>query len=125
MSTERPVFLNLMQMKFPPMAIASIFHRISGVVLFLGLPFVLYLLQCIFQSDLNSVNQASVWIQNGMIKGLVWIFLVALTYHLIAGIRHILMDFGIGEALNTARLGAWIVMGASFILAIILGIWLW
>ena len=44
MKTDRPVNLNLLAFSFPLAAIVSITHRITGVVLFVGLAFALYAL---------------------------------------------------------------------------------
>ena len=44
MKTDRPINLALTKFKFPLAAIASITHRITGVLLFVGIAFLLYLL---------------------------------------------------------------------------------
>jgi succinate dehydrogenase / fumarate reductase cytochrome b subunit len=124
MNIERPMFLDLRRMKFPPMAIVSIFHRISGVVLFLGLPFVLYLLQQSLRS-VSAFDSVVQLLDKAPFKLGVWIFLVALIYHVIAGIRHVLMDMGLGEQLLAGKQTAIFVLVLSGGLALFLGIWLW
>lgn len=52
-------------------------------------------------------------------------FLVALFYHLIAGIRHLFMDIGIGESLRSARISGGISLIITVFVAILLGGWLW
>jgi succinate dehydrogenase / fumarate reductase cytochrome b subunit len=121
---KRPVNLNLFTIRFPIPAIASILHRISGVILFLFIPFVLWGLHLSLasQQDFDDVHQflTSLWV-----KLVIWGVLSALIYHLIAGIRHLLMDMGIGETIKSGKLGAQITIGISVIFIILAGIWLW
>lgn len=121
---SRPVFLNLMKMKFPPMAIVSILHRVSGVLLFIFIPFALYFLQQSLDSS-QSFVQLKVLLSTPFMSFLLWVFLSALAYHLLAGIRHILMDFGWGEGLSCARRSAYLLIVLEVIAIILLGVWLW
>ena len=50
MKTERPVYLSLTQFGWPVTAIASITHRITGVLLFVGIAFLLWLLSMALKS---------------------------------------------------------------------------
>jgi len=121
---KRPVNLNLFTISFPIPAIASILHRISGVILFLAIPFILWALSLSLasQQDFDDVRQlfTSAWM-----KFIIWGVLSALVFHLIAGIRHLLMDMGIGEELKSGKLGAQITIGISIVFIILVGIWLW
>lgn len=124
MNKKRPVNLDLGSLKFPPMAIASILHRISGIALFLLLPLMLFILA----KSLHSAEwfaQTQVMLMQPVYKLAVWAFSVALIYHVLAGIRHILLDIGLGEHLCTARFTAKLVIALTVILTIILGIWIW
>lgn len=58
-------------------------------------------------------------------KLFVFIFLSALLFHLVTGIRHLLMDMGFGETLPAARYTSWAAFGCAAILILALGIWLW
>ena len=62
---------------------------------------------------------------NPIAKLILWLILAALWYHLIAGIRHLLMDIGIGESLRNARLSGVLTISISMIAAILIGVWLW
>ena len=124
MTHKRPVNLDLGSFKYPPMAIASILHRISGLVLFLLMPLMLYFLSMSLRSA-ESFDQLQLMLTRCSYKFMLWAFSTALIYHLLAGIRHMLMDIGIGEQLNVGRRSAIIVMILAFILTIFLGIWLW
>lgn len=120
---NRPVNLDLGSLSYPPMAIASILHRISGLVLFLLLPLMMYLLSASLSSPL-SFDRLQIELTGTCYKFLLWAFSTALIYHLIAGIRHILLDIGIGEHVVMARRSAITVIVLATILAVFLGVWI-
>ncbi len=124
MNKKRPVNLDLGTLKFPVMAIASILHRISGMVLFLLLPLMLYFLQLSLDSP-QSFADLQILFASPLIKILLWVFCSALIYHLLAGIRHLLMDLGLGEHLPAGRNSAALMIGCSVILIIFMGLWIW
>ena len=124
MNHKRPVNLNLATMKYPSMAIASILHRISGLVLFILMPVMLYFLSKSLVSA-ESYEQLQISLNRTCCKWLLWAFSSALIYHVLAGIRHMIMDFGLGEHLAAARRSANLVIILAIILAIFLGIWIW
>jgi succinate dehydrogenase / fumarate reductase cytochrome b subunit len=121
---HRPINLDLTTMKYPPMAIASILHRISGVILFILFPVILYYLQLSLQS-VDSFNHLQTMFHCICNKLVLWAFASAFIYHVIAGIRHVLMDFEVGDKLSSGRFGAIAVMVIAAILIIILGLWIW
>ena len=124
MNKKRPVNLDLGSMKFPPMAIASVLHRISGVVLFLLLPVMLFLFAKSMHSEETFVQMKTMLTHPGY-KLVLWAFGAALIYHLLAGIRHLLMDMGFGEHRCAGRRTAVLVIVLAVILTIFLGIWIW
>ena len=120
----RPMHLDLTRMKFPPMAIVSILHRITGVLLFLLLPLALYLLHHSLESQISFAQLHAV-VKMSVIKFLLWVMLSAVGYHLLAGIRHMLMDIGFGEKLATARFTAYFLIVLSIMVAVAAGVWIW
>ena len=48
-----------------------------------------------------------------------------LLYHLVAGVRHLIMDMGIGETLEGGKLGSKIVIAISVVLIVLAGVWIW
>ncbi|HMW49414.1 MAG TPA: succinate dehydrogenase, cytochrome b556 subunit, partial [Cellvibrionaceae bacterium] len=58
-------------------------------------------------------------------KIVIWGIFSALAYHLVAGIRHLIMDMGVGESLEGGRLGAKLVLVIAAVLIVGLGVWLW
>ena len=123
MNKNRPVNLNLAAFKFPVTSISSILHRITGVMLFLSIPLVLWALQkSLTPAGFNEVSA----VMSGVVAKLItWLIMSMLAYHIIAGIRHLLMDAGIGESLESGRLGAQLVIVFGVITAVILGVWIW
>jgi succinate dehydrogenase / fumarate reductase cytochrome b subunit len=106
------------------MAIASILHRLSGILLFLLFPWMLYLLNRSLISEVD-FQATRMLLTAPLAKFFLWAFLSALIYHLIAGIRHICMDLGWGEGLAAGRRSSLAVIVLSAILIIFLGISLW
>ncbi len=106
------------------MAIVSILHRISGILLFLLFPVFLYFGHLSIQSP-ASFGELQGFLVHPFGKLMTWAFLSALIYHLFAGIRHILMDIGFGETLIAGRRSAIAVIVLALIFILILGFWLW
>ncbi|HVV68623.1 MAG TPA: succinate dehydrogenase, cytochrome b556 subunit [Gammaproteobacteria bacterium] len=120
----RPVYLNLLQIRQPLPAIVSVLHRVSGVILFLLLPLLLWLLAKSLASE-ASFNALKQPFTHPVLRFFIWVTLSALIYHLVAGIRHLLMDMGVGESLKGGRAGAYLVLVISIVLIIFAGICLW
>lgn len=60
-----------------------------------------------------------------IVKLLLWAVVSGLLYHLIAGIKHLVMDLGIGETIPGAQMGAKLVIAFSIISIVLTGVWLW
>lgn len=123
MNNKRPINLDLTTLKFPPAAIASILHRLSGVVVFLFIPLLLWLLQV--SLDTKGFTDLQVVFSHPFTKLILWAILAALVYHLIAGIRHLLMDMHIAEGKESGKISALIVMWLSLVFILAIGGWLW
>ncbi|MAZ77592.1 MAG: succinate dehydrogenase, cytochrome b556 subunit [Legionellaceae bacterium] len=125
MRKERPVNLNLTTIKFPITAIVSILHRLSGLFLIAMLPFGLWIFEYAMRSEANF----NYWVTNFMHSFwggfLLWLFFIGFVYHLVAGVRHLLMDLGWGESLRGGRIGAGLLVIIWLAVSILLGILLW
>ncbi len=91
MEKKRPVNLDLTQFSFPLPALTSIAHRITGVALFVGLVFLMYGLDLSLQSE-EGFSQAKALLDSFLAKLIIWGVVSALLYHLVAGIKHLIMD---------------------------------
>lgn len=125
MYIERPINLDLTRFHFPPMAIVSICHRISGFILFLCIPLMLYLLHQTTLSKASFWDLQQLLIHNHWLKIALWIMLSATLFHLFAGIRHLVMDLGFLESVREGRITAYIVFIVSLITIILAGAWIW
>lgn len=123
-SVKRPVNLALHRMQFPPMAIVSILHRISGVLIFLLLPFALYLLSNSLQSQFTFIELRHAF-PSPLFSFLSWVLLSAVGFHFFAGVRHMIMDCGFFESLKAARITAYIVLLFGLISCVLFGVWVW
>lgn len=124
MNTNRPVNLDLYTVKFPITAIVSILHRVSGVVMLGGVIILIWMLDLSLtsQEGFNSIQET---LQAPLAKIILWGVLAALAYHLIAGIRHLMMDVGFGETLESGKRGAVISIALSVVLILLAGYWVW
>ena len=124
MDKKRPVNLDIRTIKFPLAAIASITHRITGVVLFGGMTLLLYLLQISLSSE-NGFLSAIELTGKISVKLAIWVTLISISYHLIAGVKHLLLDLGIGETKTSAENGARILLFSLVIISVLTGVWIW
>lgn len=118
---KRPKNLNLLSVKFPLSALMSVGHRAAGILLFLLLPYCLYLLQLSLhnETDFLLVKEQ---LQSPVAKLLVLIVFWALVHHFLAGIRYFLLDVDVGIAKKSAQKTALFVMASSFIMTLILAV---
>jgi len=121
---KRPVNLALHTMKFPITAITSILHRITGFLLFFLIPLSLWVLDTTLNSPNSFVNTMN-FLHSPSGKFWVWVFLSALLFHLVMGIRHLFMDLGIAETLRGGKVTSWLGIICSGILIILAGVWIW
>lgn len=118
-SDNRPFFLNLIKIRLPVTGFVSIFHRISGLLMFLSIPFSVYLFDISLQGEAG-FNQAVDVLQHPFIQLVSLVLLWSIAHHLIAGIRFLLTDFDIGLEKRQAILFAWLVFVIEAIIFVIL-----
>jgi len=120
----RPVNLDIGSMRLPITAWASITHRASGVFLFVGMAFVLWAFDQSLASP-ESFAALKECLASPLAKVVIWAIVAGLIYHFLAGIKHLIMDLGIGESFEGGVLGARIVIGLSSVLILAVGYWIW
>jgi succinate dehydrogenase / fumarate reductase cytochrome b subunit len=123
--TKRPEFRNINALtdlptyRLPPAGIVSILHRISGLILFLLMPFIIWMFDASVSSEFSFARFTQVfsagvgfvpgWLVKLVALAIIWGYL----HHFIAGLRHLWMDinhavskeFGHSSALVTLTLG--------------------
>jgi len=100
-----PRYLNLFKIALPLPGISSILHRLSAVAIFvLSLP-MMGLLVFSLSSEANYEIIILIF-ENILFKSLFTLFITAIFYHFISGLRHLVMDFGYWETLKAGRMSA-------------------
>ena len=121
---NRPKFLNLFKIRLPITGIASINHRLSGLILFLAIPASLYLFQLSLTSS-DGFTEVLTYLSSPIIKLALILLTWSFVHHLFAGFRFLLIDQNIGISLSVARKTAWFVVFASVIVTLIIsGVWI-
>jgi succinate dehydrogenase / fumarate reductase cytochrome b subunit len=126
---ERPVIRNVSftditisgNYKQPPSAIVSILHRVSGLGLFLFLPFLLFLFQESLRSEISFAHFAGVVdhvFTKIILLGLSWAYL----HHFTAGIRHLFMDNHMALDKEASQKTARWVLVISLALTVLVGL---
>lgn len=121
--SKQPKNLNILLIRLPLPALVSILHRMSGVFLFLLMPFLTWAFCNSLSSDTN-FNKTVVILNSWPVKIIEVIFIWALIHHLLAGLRHLLLDLQIGNDLILARFSSKTVLFISFILTGIFIYWI-
>lgn len=124
MSSERPVNLDLTTFRFPITAIASILHRVCGVILFFGSFILMALLGLSLENEAGFADVLAL-LENGFIAFIIWGVLASLAYHFVAGVKHLFMDMGYGETLESGPLFAKVSLAVAFVLMVLAGVWVW
>lgn len=128
----RPVFTNIhvtqiVSYRLPPAGIVSILHRVSGLLMFVLLPFVVWMLDNSLSSEISfdaftNVFVAGVagipgWFVKLVALGLTWAYL----HHFIAGVRHLWMDATHSVSKAQGHNSAVITLVLSVLLTLALG----
>lgn len=128
----RPVYRNIhvtqiVSYRLPPAGIVSILHRISGLLMFLLLPFVVWMLDSSLTSEISydgftNVFAAGVvgipaWFVKLAVLGLIWGYL----HHFIAGVRHLWMDATHSVSKAQGHSSAVMTLVVSIALTLVLG----
>ncbi len=114
MVTDKPApkFLNLLQIRLPPGGVTSIAHRVSGVFLFFTIPFAAWLFDLSLR-DTGGYRQVLDWLHTPLLRLVAALLVWSLAHHLLAGLRHLLLDVGIGVERLPARRSAQLVNFAA------------
>ena len=124
MKKQRPVNLDLTTIKMHPAANASILHRVSGVIMVFAIGILLLTLS-------TSLSSAEGFAQiQGYLDGFFFTFIIfgclsALTYHVLAGVRHLFMDLGYFEELESGNSSAKAIIAIWLAISAVIGVWLW
>ncbi len=132
--SPRPVYRNIhvtdiVSYRLPPAGIVSILHRISGVVMFLMLPFIFWMFDTSVTSEISYDKFTSVftagcadgavpgWFFKIIALGLIWAYL----HHFTAGVRHLIMDATHSVSKEQGHSSAVATLVISLVLTVALG----
>jgi succinate dehydrogenase / fumarate reductase cytochrome b subunit len=125
-ASKRPEFRNIhvtqiVRYRLPPPGIVSILHRISGALLFLLLPFLVWIFELSLSSELSYARLRDV-ASNGFVKLVLLAVLWAFLHHFVAGIRYLLLDVHVGFDKAAASRSALTVLAVSLALTLLAGL---
>ena len=92
--------------------------------LFLGIGYLLWLLSLALESEAGFAQAASA-LAAPFAKFVLWAVLSMLIYHILAGVKHMFLDFHVGDTFEAATAATYVVVGLSGVLAVATGVWLW
>jgi succinate dehydrogenase / fumarate reductase cytochrome b subunit len=122
----RPKYYDLNLLNLPLPALVSIFHRITGVVMFLFLiPATLYLLQGSLKSESGFNFWKNVLTTFPLVKLIMLGFVWAFVHHFYAGLRYLLLDLHVGTSKAAARTSSIMVLILGVVTIAIIGVRLW
>lgn len=105
---NRPIFMNLLQIRMPVVAVLSFAHRVSGVMMCMLIPFLIYLLDLSLRNE-QGYAQALDILRHPFVKFMAVLIVWGLAHHMLAGIRFLLIDADIGVERDSARRSAWVI----------------
>ncbi len=121
---NRPVNLDMTTIRLPLPALVSILLRATGVFIFIGMAIMIWLLDLSLSSPAGFA-EAQQALDTSLVKLVVWAIVSGVIYHALAGVKHLIADFGIGETLEGGILAARLVLVGSAVLIALAGIWIW
>ncbi len=119
-SKRRPKYLNLFKIHQPIIAVISVAHRISGILLVLLTPVLIYGLQRSLH-DAQGFAAVRSWFDALPVRVVLLVATWALSHHLFTGLRHLYLDMGWGTALRPARRSAWAVGLLALVVTALVG----
>ncbi len=117
-NSNRPVSPHLQVYKLPLTGVISILHRMTGVLLSVGLILIVYVLYAVAGGS-NTYAAMQDFMRPVLMQVIYWGFIYALFFHLCHGVRHIIWDAGKSFERDTLNRYAMIELGSSFVLTVI------
>ena len=128
---QRPGTMRLvdaLQYRLPLAGVVSILHRASGAMMFVLLPFIIWMFDTSLSSEITysqfvalfigGVGFIPGWFFKLVVLGLIWAYL----HHFIAGVRHLWMDATHSVSKEFGHSSAVVTLAVSAVLTLILGL---
>jgi len=123
-SRPRPKYYDLNLAHLPAPGLLSIFHRASGIALFLVIPLLLFIFHQSMQSDAGFAKWQGIFampLVKLVLLGFVWSYM----HHFFAGIRYLLLDVHVGVAKEPAQTSAKVVIVLGVLATLAIGVCIW
>ena len=130
MTRQRPGTMRLIdavKYRLPLAGVVSILHRVSGLLMFALLPFIIWLFDNSLSSEISydtftsafvaGIGFVPAWFVKLVVLALIWAFL----HHAIAGVRHVWMDMTHSVSKEQGRSSAVVTLVSSLVLTVLLG----
>ena len=121
---KRPKFLNLLRIHLPVTGVNSFAHRVSGALLFLAAPLLIYCFSLSIR-DAVSFDQLMKLLTTPLFKVVLTLLAWAAGHHLLAGIRFLLTEVDIGTSLASAKRASWVINLAGVVFFLLVGYCIW
>ena len=116
-----------LQYRLPPAGVVSILHRASGAILFVLLPFIIWMFDTSLTSEISyerftsafgaGIGAVPGWFVKLVALALIWAYL----HHFIAGVRHLWMDMTHSVTKEQGHSSALFTLASSIVLTVLLG----
>jgi len=120
----RPLSPHLSVYKFKYTLTTSILNRVGGLMLSAGLLLLVYWLLAV-AAGAAALERATRVLGSWPLKLSYALLIVAFSYHLIAGLRHLVWDTGHCLERAQSQKSAWLVVVISIVLMLLIGHWAW
>ena len=120
-------FTDLPSYRLPAAGIVSILHRISGALMFVLMPFIIWMFDTSISSEIsfsrftNALNYGVGFVPGVLVKLVVLALIWAFLHHLIAGLRHLFMDIRHAVSKEFGKQSAVFTLATSVALTVLLG----
>ena len=114
--------------RLPLAGVVSILHRASGILMFVLMPFIIWMFDTSLTSEITYSQFTAVFNSGvGFVPGIVFKFIAlaliwAYLHHFMAGLRHLWMDATHAVTLEFGRQSAVVTLAASVLLTLVLGV---
>jgi succinate dehydrogenase / fumarate reductase cytochrome b subunit len=119
--------VDALQYRLPPAGVVSILHRASGALMFVLLPFIIWMFDVSVTSEVSferftaafsaGIGFVPGWLVKIVVLALIWSYL----HHFIAGVRHLWMDMTHSVSKEQGHSSAMFTLVASILLTLVLG----
>jgi succinate dehydrogenase / fumarate reductase cytochrome b subunit len=132
--TKRPEFRNinaftdLPTYRLPPAGWVSILHRVSGAIMFILLPFIIWMFDTSISSEISFARFSGAftvglgfvpgWFMKLVALAVIWAYL----HHFIAGLRHLYMDINHAVSKEFGKSSALVTLGLGSLLTFVLAL---